>query len=333
MTEILLLMPSSHRNSIFTPRSAAQLARAGTVHEVPTSTDHAHPAVRELLSTAEVIVTGTGTAKLAEDDLRAAPCAKAIIHAAGSLRPIVGEYAYDLGFMMSSLAPTNAIPVAEYTLAMILLELKGVPAIAATYARARQAVDVDAILAAHGVYKRTIGIVGASKIGRRVIELLRPFDVAVVLADPSIDASAARELDAELVDLPTLVAAADVISLHAPLLPQTRHLLDAALLATIKDGAVLINTARGGLVDGEALLKELRNGRFRAVLDVTDPEPPVRSSALWDLDNVLLTPHVAGSRGLELQRIGEQVIAEVERYVRREPLRYTVTRGRYAADA
>ena len=234
---------------------------------------------------------------------------------------------------MSSLAPVNAIPVAEYTLAMILLELKGVHAIAATYRRARQAVDVDAALAQHGVYHRTVGIVGASRIGRLVMELLSNFDVKVLLYDPSIDQAAAQELGVHFVDLPTLVASADVISLHAPLLPETRHMIDATLLATIRDGAVLINTARGGLVDHVALLTELRRGRFRAVLDVTDPEPPPRASDLWDLDNVLLTPHVAGSRGLELQRIGEEVVAEVERYVRGEPLRYAVTRRRFAANA
>lgn len=333
MTEVLLLMPTSHRRSILTAPAAARLAETGTVREAPTATNHANPRVRELLKTAEVIVTGTGTARLAEEDLRAAPCAKAIIHAAGTLRPIVGEYAYDLGLVLSSLAPVNAIPVAEYTLAMILLELKGVNAIAATYQRARRAVDVDALLAGHGVYHRTVGIVGASRIGRLVIELLGNFDVEILLSDPLIEQSAAQQLGAHLIDLPTLVASADVISLHAPLLPETRHMIDAALLATIRDGAVLINTGRGGLVDHAALLTELRTGRFRAVLDVTDPEPPPATSSLWDLENVVLTPHVAGSRGLELQRIGEEVIAEVERFVHGEPLRYAVTRRRYAASA
>jgi phosphoglycerate dehydrogenase-like enzyme len=333
MTEVLLLMPTSHRRSILTAQAAARLAATGTVREAPTATDHADPRIRELLTMAEVIVTGTGTARLTEEDLRAAPCAKALIHAAGTLRPIVGEYAYDLGLVLSSLAPVNAIPVAEYTLAMILLELKGVNAIAATYRRARRALDVDAMLAGHGAYHRTVGIVGASRIGRLVIELLSDFDVEVLLFDPSIDQSAARQLGAHLVDLPTLVSSADVVSLHAPLLPETRHMIDATLLAKIRDGAVLINTARGGLVEEEALLTELRSGRFRAVLDVTDPEPPPGTSPLWDLDNVLLTPHVAGSRGLELQRIGEEVAAEVERYVRGEPLRYAVTRHRYAANA
>ena len=326
-------MPTAHRRTILNPRGAARLAATGTVREASTAIDHADPRVRELLGTAEVIVTGTGTATLTEEDLRAAPCAKVIIHAAGTLRPIVGEYAYDFGLVLSSLAPVNAIPVAEYTLAMILLELKGVHAIATTYQRARQAVDVDAMLAEQGVYHRTVGIVGASRIGRLVIELLGKFDVRLLLYDPSIDQSVAQQLGVQLVDLPTLVGSADVISLHAPLLPETRHMIDTTLLAKIRDGAVLINTARGGLIDHDALLTELRTGRFRAVLDVTDPEPPPGTSDLWDLDNVLLTPHVAGSRGLELQRIGAEVVAEIERYVRGEPLRYAVDRRRYAASA
>jgi phosphoglycerate dehydrogenase-like enzyme len=333
MTEILLIMPASHRRSILTDETAARLAEIGTLREAPTATDHADPRVRQLLSTADVLVTGTGTAKLEEQDLRAAPHAKAIIHAAGSLRPVVGKYAYDLGFAVSSLASANAVPVAEYTLAMILLELKGVNAIAATYRRARSTVDVDALLARRGVYNATVGIVGASRIGRLVIEHLRRFDVDVLLADPSVDRPAADQLGVQLVDLPTLVASADVISLHAPLLPETRHLLDGPLLARIRDGAVLINTARGALVDPDALVTELLTGRFRAVLDVTDPEPPPPTSPLWDLDNVVLTPHVAGSRGMELQRIGQEVVAEVERLVRGEPLRYSVPRHLYAGNA
>jgi phosphoglycerate dehydrogenase-like enzyme len=333
MTEVLLLMPQSHRDAILTGESAARLAAAGTVLEAPTATDHGDPRTRKLLETAEVIITGTGTARLSVEDLRAAPRARAIIHAAGSLRPVVGEYAYDLGLVLSSLASVNAIPVAEYTVAMILLELKGVNASAVAYRRARRTVDVDDLLAGHGVYHRTVGIVGASRIGRLVIELLRSFDVEVLLADPSIDDAAAEQLGVRLVDLPTLVGSADVVSLHAPLLPETRHLLDATLLASIRDGAVLVNTARGGLVDHDALLAELTTGRFRAVLDVTDPEPPAPTSPLWDLDNVVLTPHVAGSRGLELRRIGAEAAGEVERYARREPLRYAVDRRRYAANA
>jgi phosphoglycerate dehydrogenase-like enzyme len=333
MTYILLLMPAAHRRAILTADSAARLAAAGTLREAPTASDHTDPDVRRLLAEAEIIITGTGTAKLEEDLLQAAPKAKVIIHAAGSLRPIVGEYAYDLGLQLSSLASVNALPVAEYTVAMILLELKGVLAIESRYRRARRALDVDTLLGPCGNYRRTVGIVGASLIGRRVIELLRPFDLHVLLADPYIAPQAAEKLGAELVGLPRLVTTADAISLHAPLLPETRHLIDEPLLRSIRDGAVLINTARGALVDGEALVAELGTGRFRAVLDVTDPEPPAPASELWDLPNVVLTPHVAGSRGLELRRIGEEVVSEVERYIRGESLHYSVPRDRYAARA
>jgi phosphoglycerate dehydrogenase-like enzyme len=105
----------------------------------------------------------------------------------------------------------------------------------------------------------------------------------------------------------------DIVSLHAPDIPETHHMLDRARLALIRDGGVLINTARGALVDHEALTEELVSGRLRAVLDVTEPEPLPADSPLYRLPNVFLTPHIAGSLGNELQRLGTIVVEEVER--------------------
>ncbi|MGG2479179.1 NAD(P)-dependent oxidoreductase, partial [Rhizobium sp. BR5] len=106
----------------------------------------------------------------------------------------------------------------------------------------------------------------------------------------------------------------DVISLHAPSLPQTRHMIGAEELARMKDGATLINTARGALVDEDALLAELKTGRIEAVIDVTDPEVPPPDSPLYSLPNVFLTPHIAGATGLERARLGDMAIAEIERF-------------------
>jgi phosphoglycerate dehydrogenase-like enzyme len=333
MTQILLLMPDSHRESVFTAEMLERLGRCGTVHVAPTATDHRRADVRALLATADVVVTGTGTAKLDRDVLAAAPHVRAIVHAAGTLRPIVDEDVYDRGIELSSQAPTNALPVAEYTLAMILLELKGVPAVGRTYRAARGQVDVDALLAAQGVYGRRVGVVSASSIGRRVIALLQPFDVDVVVFDPFLDPDEARRLGATSVDLDTLLRTSDLVTVHAPLLPSTVGMIGATELAAMGKGTVLVNTARGALIDEEALIAELRTGRIRAVVDVTDPEVPAPDSPLWDLENLVLTPHVAGSRGRELQRIGAEVVGEVERVVRGEPLRFGVPRARYATSA
>jgi phosphoglycerate dehydrogenase-like enzyme len=118
-----------------------------------------------------------------------------------------------------------------------------------------------------------------------------------------VDAAEAAALGATLVDLDTLVATSDVVSLHAPSLPETRHLIDARRLALMPDGAVLVNTARGALVDTDALVAECAAGRLSAVLDVTEPEPLPVGHPLFGLPSVLVTPHVAGAQGNEIERL------------------------------
>jgi phosphoglycerate dehydrogenase-like enzyme len=332
VTTIVLLMPQSHRESVFSAASLARLKRCGTVVVAP-STHYEDPLVRDLLASADVLVTGTGTPKLPHALLSSATGLRAIVHTAGTLRPLVDIDAYDLGLQISSQAPTNALPVAEYALAMILLELKGVHGIERIYRATRGEIDVDGILAGSGNFGRRVGIVSASSIGRRVIELLRPFDLEVVVYDPFLSRADASALGAAKVGLNDLLSTCDLVSLHAPLLPETVGLIGDGELALLRDGAVLVNTARGALIDQPALERQLSTGRFRAVIDVTDPEVPEPDSPLWDLPNIVLTPHVAGSRGLELLRIGDEAVAEVERLERGEPLRFGVPRARYATNA
>lgn len=330
---IVVAMTSDHAHRTLTPSLMQRLEKCGNVTFLPSSTTHKSPENAEALAAAEVVITGTGTAMLDEDDLDRAPKLHAIVHAAGTLRPIVGESAYDRGIRLSSQAVANALPVAEYTVAMILLELKGVPLTERLYRRERAAIDVDAVLARHGNYDRRVGIVSASNIGRRVIELLRPFDLDLVAFDPYLSQESAAELGVSKAGLPELLATSDLVSIHAPLLPETRGMIGAEELSLLRDGTVLVNTSRGAVIDQQALVTELLSGRIRAVLDVTDPEVPDSDSPLWDLENLVLTPHVAGSRGLELRRIGERAVEEVERLSRGEELRYEVSRERYGTNA
>lgn len=333
MITTLLLMPESHLRSALSAEARARLEACGRVLVAPTAVDHARADVRRMLGEAEVVMTGTGTARLSDDVLAAAPHLRLIVHAAGSVRPIADEGVYDRGILVSSQAPTNALPVAEYTLAMLLLELKGTRAIESTYRAARSEVDVDELLRLRGVYGRRVGIVSASSIGRRVIELLRPFDIDVAVYDPYLTDDEAARLGVTRTTLEELLSGSDIVSLHAPLLPQTTGMIGAAELSLLRDGAVLVNTARGALVDQAALIRELSTGRFRAVIDVTDPEVPDPDSPLWSLPNVVLTPHVAGSRGLELRRIGDRAVDEVERFARGESLGFEVSRARYSTNA
>ncbi|CAM5714991.1 glycerate dehydrogenase [Streptomyces badius] len=128
----------------------------------------------------------------------------------------------------------------------------------------------------------------------------------------------------ERTELDTLAAESDVVTIHAPELPGTRHLFDAPRLALMRDGATLVNTARGSLVDTEALVKEAVTGRLNAVLDHTEPEVLPAESPLYDLPNVLLTPHIAGSQGGELHRLADAAVDELERYAHGLPFAHAV---------
>jgi phosphoglycerate dehydrogenase-like enzyme len=124
--------------------------------------------------------------------------------------------------------------------------------------------------------------------------------------------------------LEELLRISDVVTLHAPSLPSTHHMIGSTELALMKDGAMFVNTSRGALVDEAALISELQSGRISAVLDVTDPEPPSPSSPLLHLPNVFVTPHLAGSQGSELARLSELAIDEIARFARGEPPLYPV---------
>ncbi|WP_061294835.1 hydroxyacid dehydrogenase [Herbidospora cretacea] len=280
-------------------------------------TEFASPDARRRLRTAEILVTGWGCPVLDAGALDAAPLLKAVVHAAGSVKGHVTPEVFARGIVVSSAADANAIPVAEFTLAMILLAGKAVPRLAREFHAERRDLGLLTRQSDIGNYRKTVGIVGASRIGRRVIELLRPFDLQVLVADPYADDLVTHDLD-------EVVRRSDVLSIHAPATRETYRMMGPERLKALKDGATLINTARGSLVDEPALVEELRTGRISAILDVTDPEPPAADSPLWDLPNVVLTPHVAGALGSEVARLGAAALDEVVRLTRGAPLLYEV---------
>lgn len=292
--------------------------------------DFAHPAHAEALREAEVLVTGWGCPPLTARALERLPALRAVVHTAGSVKHHITDACWDRGIEVTSAATVNALPVAEYTLAAILFAGKRVREIASLYRRDRVRQDWPRLFPGWGNYGLVVGVVGASRIGRRLIELLRPFDFEVLLADPHVTDP---PRGARLVDLDTLVRQSDVISVNAPELPETRHMFDERLLALMKDGATLINTARGSLVDTEALIAELRCGRINAVIDVTEPEVLPASSPLFELDNVLLTPHIAGSFGNETRRMVDAALDELERFAKGLPFAEAVRQEALARSA
>ncbi|MEY9849981.1 phosphoglycerate dehydrogenase-like enzyme [Streptacidiphilus sp. BW17] len=287
-------------------------------------TDLARPEQAGALARTEVLLACWGCPPLDEHLLAAAPRLRAVVYAAGSVKGLVTDACWQQGIQVSTGAWANALPVAEYTVAAILFSNKRVLDIRDQYRTVRGQHDWRAQVPDLGNYRRTVGIVGASLIGRRVIELLRPYDLRVVVYDPYLADAEAHALGVRKVQLDELCKVSDVVTLHAPLLPSTEGMLDKDLLALMRDGTTLINTARGALVDTDALTAELVSGRLRAVVDHLEPEVPPADSPLYDLPNLLLTPHIAGSFGNELYRLGDAALDELARYANGLPFAHAV---------
>ena len=263
-----------------------------------------------LLAAVDVLITGWGCPWIGAAELAAMPRLRAVVHAAGTVKDHVSPDVWARGIVVTTAADANAYPVAEYTLAVILLAGKGVPELARGYAA-----DPGCSAASRpdiGNYRRTVGIVGASRVGRRVIELLGSFDFTVLLYDPYLADDDPVLARATRVSLDELFRRSSIVSIHAPLLPQTAGLVGGRQFDLMSPGSVLINTARGAIVDHDALVRAVRAKGMRAILDVTDPEPLPAGHPLRGLPGVILTPHVAGSLGNELRRIGESAVCELE---------------------
>jgi phosphoglycerate dehydrogenase-like enzyme len=153
---------------------------------------------------------------------------------------------------------------------------------------------------------------------------LQNFDVDILLYDPTLNERECKKLGAVKSNLDNLMGKSDVVSIHAPSLPATNHMINASNLKLMKDRAVLINTARGTIIDEKDLIGELKLGRISACIDVTDPEPPSELNELRSLPNVILTPHIAGSVTNGKKRIGDLIVAELESYISDGTLHYEI---------
>ncbi|MEU1837276.1 2-hydroxyacid dehydrogenase [Micromonospora chersina] len=211
---------------------------------------------------------------------------------------------------------------AEWVVAAILSALRGFGPLARAQGRREWA--YDEVAPTDELAGKRVLIVGAGSIGAAVRARLAPFEVSFTLvARTPRPAEEVHGVD----ELPALLPEADVVVLLVPLTEQTRGLVDEKFLAAMPDGALLVNAARGPVARTSALVAELASGRLRAALDVTDPEPLPADHPLWDLPNVLLTPHVAGSvRGL-LPRAYRLVGEQVRRFAVGEPLVNRVVDG------
>lgn len=324
----IVLVPQHTYRQLFTPALLERLRGLCEVVAPLPSSSLTDAAVAPHLDSLQVIITGWGTPSLATADLARMPNLQLIAHAAGSVKDTVDPDLLETGVRITSAANINARPVAEFTLAYILLENKAVHDWIALYKDLRRSFRKAAYpgFATVGNAGKTVGIVGASRVGRCLINLLAPYDLDLLVYDPMLSEADTHALGATHCTLDDLLRSSDIVSLNAPALPSTRHLIGRHELSLIGDGRLLINTARGAIVDQDAMIAELATGRIRAVLDVTEPEPLPDDCPLYDLPNVVLTPHIAGSVGVEVYRLTDHALGEIESFVTSGILRDEVKR-------
>ncbi|MEZ7004048.1 2-hydroxyacid dehydrogenase [Streptomyces sp. AD55] len=208
---------------------------------------------------------------------------------------------------------------AELALGLILASLRGIPDFVRAQEKGEWLGGFRPALA-----DRTVLIVGYGSIGSAIEDRLTPFEVARVVRVARSPRTTARGPVRPFTELPSLLPQADVVVLSTPLDEGTRRLADAGFLARMKDGALLVNVARGAVVDTEALLTEVSTGRLTAALDVTDPEPLPADHPLWRAPGVLVSPHAGGPTSAFLPRAKRLLTDQLSRFVNREPLRNVI---------
>lgn len=322
MKKIAMLQGKDMTDSIFAQKHLDRLGGMGRLMVNPISGRPSPEHVAELIEGAEVAITSWGCPPLTPAILDRAPDLKVILHAAGTIKGIVVPEVGERGIRVSNASDALGQGVAETALGLTIVSLKNIWRLAQNMRKGEWSKSNVTEL-----YDITIGVIGAGKAGGHYIRLLRQFDVRILVFDPAQSEERIKEMGAELVSLEQLLRESDVVSIHAPAIPETAGMLNEERLSWMKDEAILINTARGTIIDEAALTAELTKGRLWVCLDVTYPEPAAADHPFRSLPNVILTPHIAGAVNNGKRRIAAYVIDELERFQQGLPMHGEVNLG------
>ncbi len=322
MEKIALLLNSGSQDMVLNQKAFDYFASLGEV--TVNRGDTQKESIINTIKDATIAVTSWGNTELTGDILEHCPNLKFVAHAAGSVKPIVSDELWAKGIRVLSSACPLGEGVAETALGFTISASKNFYNLNTSVKNGGWNEGKENITE---LFDINIGVIGAGWAGKHYIKLLQNFYVNVLLYDPFIDAETAKALGATKVELEALLKESDIVSIHAPSIPETNHMINADTLALMKKDAVLINTARGSIIDEEALYNHMKNGGLKyACIDVFDPEPPKADNPLLTLDNVIVTPHLAGLARNGLKRIGTFVCEEIQHFLDGEPVRGEVTK-------
>ena len=250
------------------------------------------------------------------------PNVKAVFYAAGSVQDFAREFLH-CGVKIISAWGANAVPVAEYTVAQIILANKGYFQNTRINKHSEKRKYTDTF---PGTFETKVGIIGCGMIGSIVARMLKTYRVEILVFDPFLSDEKANQLGVTKCSLEEIFSECQTISNHLANNEQTKGMLNYELFSRMKENATFINTGRGAQVVEDDLIRALKDRPARtALLDVTFPEPPKEDSELYTLANVFLSPHIAGSMGNELARMGEYMYDEFIAMINGLPFKYEVT--------
>ena len=325
MRSIMLCESLNHATTVYTPEAYKYLQEAASLDEkVYCKADVlANPTA---FHDVDYIFSTWGMPGMTEEEIATAfPNAKCVFYGAGSVQGFARPFLHQ-GIKVFSSWAANAIPVAEFTLAQILLANTGYFHLS----RQTNPGDYEASWPTRkhipGNFNVSVGIIGVGMIGKVVIELLKPFNIHVKAYSPSLTDEKAAALGVERSTIEDIFKTCFVVSNHMANLPTTQRMLGKKHFASMLPYATFLNTGRGAQVNEEELIEVLtERPDLMAVLDVTSPEPPVEGSPFYSLPNVVLTPHIAGSLGNEVCRMGDYMVEEFKHYINGETCEYEVS--------
>ena len=302
-------------DTFFTPENIALAESLGEIiwNDTPKMLTSAQVADR--IGDCDVYVTTWGAPRLDETIIKAAPKLKLLTHLCGTVVPFVSDSMWEHGIRVLSGNRFFAESVAEGTLAYMLTALRDIPHFSRRCKDERAWKPAD--FYNQGLAGKKIGIVSYGAIARNLVRILSAFRVEMLVYDivplPEEDV---RRYSLRQASLEEIFSVCDIITVHTPLFEATRHMIGASLLSRIRPGALLLNTSRGAVIDQRALERELADGRFRAVLDVYEEEPPKPDCPLYDLPNVIMMPHMGGPTVDLRQVITKELFLESADYLK-----------------
>ncbi|MDF2926556.1 MAG: hydroxyacid dehydrogenase [Paenibacillaceae bacterium] len=313
MKTLITIANSDLRRMFFRPEVIAELEAFSQIDWVEEDQPFKSHQLAEIIGGYDACITSWGSPKLDADVLKWAERLKFIGHAAGTVIPIVNDDVFDTSITVTNANKVLAQSTAESAVALMMAGAWRV----CQYAEGvRGGVwSVNAKETVLGLTGRTIGLLGFGEISRQVIKLLAGFHPRILVYSRYCKESEAAELGVELVQLDELLAQSDIVSLHNTWTPETEGMIGARELGLIRDGALLVNTARGAIINEEALINELRSGRISAALDVYNQEPLPVSHPLLALPNAICLPHIGGYHGGFKENMGRFVIRDLKRFL------------------